>query len=34
MCDCRVCRLAFKYPDQVDRVIDKVFDYLMEDYRA
>ena len=31
MCDCRVCELEFKYPEQIDRVIEKVFDYIMED---
>jgi len=26
-----VCELEFKYPEQIDRVIEKVFDYIMED---
>ena len=31
MCDCRVCQLESKYPDQIDGVIEKVFDYIMDD---
>lgn len=31
MCDCRVCALESKYPGEIDRVIDKVFDFIMED---
>lgn len=31
MCECRVCELSSRYPEQVDRVIDKVFSYMMED---
>lgn len=34
MCDCRVCELSARYPEQVDRVIEKVFEYMMEDYSA
>ena len=29
MCDCRVCQLESKYPDEIDRVVEKVFDYIM-----
>lgn len=31
MCDCRVCMLEYKYPEQINVVINKVFDYIMED---
>ena len=31
MCDCRVCMLESKYPEQISVVINKVFDYMMED---
>ncbi len=31
MCDCRVCQLESQYPDEIDRVVEKVFDYIMED---
>jgi hypothetical protein len=34
MCNCRVCELTSLYPEQVDRVIDKVFEYMMEDKNA
>ncbi len=34
MCDCRVCQLEFKYPDQIDGVIEKVFDYIMDDLQS
>jgi hypothetical protein len=31
MCNCRVCDLESRYPDQIDRVVEKVFEFLMED---
>lgn len=31
ICNCRVCELTFMYPEQVERVIEKVFDYMMQD---
>jgi len=34
MCNCRVCELTFLYPEQVDRVIAKVFEHMMEDKNA
>lgn len=31
MCDCRVCKLEFMYPAEIDRVVKDVFEYLLED---
>ena len=31
MCDCRVCNLESRYPDQIEGVIEKVFEFIMED---
>lgn len=31
MCDCRVCRLEFMYPAEIDKVVKDVFEYLVED---
>jgi hypothetical protein len=31
MCDCRVCLLESKYPDDIEGVIGKVFEYITEE---
>lgn len=31
MCNCRVCDLESKYPDQIDKVIEKVFEFMTEE---
>jgi hypothetical protein len=31
MCDCRVCKLEFLYPTNIDRIVEDVFNYMMED---
>jgi hypothetical protein len=31
MCDCRVCQLESKYPDEINGVVENVFDYIVED---
>lgn len=30
MCDCRVCKLAVLYPADIDKVIQDVFEHMME----
>lgn len=29
MCDCRVCKLEFMYPAEIDRVVKDVFEYIL-----
>ena len=29
MCDCRVCQLRLKYPEEFDTIVTDVFDYLI-----
>ena len=31
MCDCRVCQIESKYPDEINAVVENVFDYIVED---
>ena len=31
MCDCRVCKLEFMYPTEIDKIVSDVFDYLIDD---
>lgn len=31
MCDCRVCKLEFMYPAEIETVVKDVFEYLMEE---
>lgn len=31
MCDCRVCKLEFMYPTEINQVVKDVFEYLVEE---
>lgn len=31
MCDCRVCQLEIIYPENIDKIVDDVFNYLTEE---
>jgi hypothetical protein len=34
MCDCRVCRVEYFYPEEIDTIIKDVFEYITEKTRG
>jgi hypothetical protein len=30
MCDCRVCKLEITYPEEFDKIIDDLFEHMMD----